>query len=159
MLSPVRVAQPARRIDEPPPARRGRPPIVHDNRAVQRFLGHYYRVGELCEDYWRAEDIFTGVVHLRSPGDGSTRTLSRQTVFHVLQWCPTIDLASVKRVTGGRLGDRATAQYAAAARVASKALADLFAGMRGGPRRESVRDARDRLDGPHHAELRALGLM
>jgi hypothetical protein len=99
---------------------------MHDNRAVSERLGGYLVAGELCEDVPGADDILTGTLEAKAPGDTAMRTLSRQTLFHVLQQCPTITVRTVAEVTNGRFAERTCRAYAAAARVASKALARQF---------------------------------
>lgn len=101
-------------------------PKMHDNRAVSERLRGYLVAGELCEDVPGADDIIAGVLEFKTPGDTATRTLSRQTLFHVVQQCPVITVEAVAQVTNGRFAERTCRAYAAAARVASKALARLY---------------------------------
>jgi hypothetical protein len=99
---------------------------MHDNRAVSERLHGYLKVREFCDDHPYADDIIAGVLSFKTPGDTATRTLSRQTLFHVLQQCPIITAEAVADVTYGRFAERTCRVYAAAARVASKALARRF---------------------------------
>lgn len=137
----------------------GRPALVHDNTQVQRFLAGYYCVSELCEDYREVDDIFSGVLELKTQGDTATRSLSRQQLFHILQWCPVITATAVNRATNARHASRTVEKYAALARVASKALEGFLRKLPKGARKVSVKDSRDAVDGPYHEELRALGLL
>jgi hypothetical protein len=132
---------------------------MHDNRRVQHYLSAFYCVTELCEHHREAEDIFAGVLSLKTAGDTATRTLSRQQLFHILQWCPEITVRAVLQVTHGRIARQTAEKYAASARVASKALEALFRRLSGGSRRLTPRQAQDALDGPFFAELQAAGLM
>jgi hypothetical protein len=132
---------------------------MHDNRHVQQFLSTFYSVTELCEHHRRADDIFSGVLELKTAGDTSTRSISRQQLFHILQWCPEITVRAVLEVTRGRLARQTAERYAALARVASNALERFIRRLPEGPGKRTARQSRDALDGPFFAELRATGLM
>ena len=97
-------------------------PKTHDNATVQDFLDGFYSAGELCIHHPEIDDIFSGVLELKTAGDTATRSLSRQALFHILQWCSAIDVASINEATSGRYAYRSLAGYAAVARVASKAI-------------------------------------
>lgn len=135
-------------------------PRSHNNQAVLAFLTAYDRAFDLFREHPAVEDIFTGVLELRSPGDSATRTLSRRVIFNVLKRCPRIDVAAVTEVTGGKYAYRTAASYAAVARVASKAIEGYLGGDPKGIdlMLPSQRD-RDELDAPYRLELQALGLM
>ena len=123
---------------------------MHDNTKVRDFLFGYFSAGELCREYLAIDDIFSGVLALKSPGDSSTRSLSRQVLFHVLQWCQTIDVASINTVSNGQYAYRTLAGYAATARVASKAIEGFI--DRVSPARAdalTVSEARRRVDEPY----------
>jgi hypothetical protein len=139
--------------------RLGRPAIVHNSTRVQQFLAGYYCASELCEDYREVDDIFSGVLELKTEGDTATRSLSRQQLFHILQWCPVITAAAVNRATNARHASRTVEKYAALARVASKALEGFLQKLPKAARKVSVKDCREAVDGPYHEELKALGLM
>lgn len=94
-----------------------------DNRTVSEFLQPYLTCAELVDDYPRMDDIFSGALAAKTPGDSSTRTLSRGTLFHVLRACADITTAEVERVTHGRYKPSTLAAYAGRARLASLAIA------------------------------------
>jgi len=135
------------------------PPKTHDNERVQAFLQPYLKPHELCEDLPKVDDIFSGVLQLKTAGDTSTRSLSRRTLFHILQSCPSIDVASIDRAVDGRYAYNTLAAYAAAARVASKALQGLIERLPEGALRLTIVQERHRLDGPYHDGLREMGLL
>ena len=97
-------------------------PKAHDNTVTQSVLDGYYSAAEVCEDHARIDDIFSGVLALKTGGNTATRSLSRQTLFHILQCCQTIDVISINKATHGRYAYSSIAGYAATARVASKAI-------------------------------------
>ena len=134
-------------------------PKMHDNTKVQAFLFNHYYVTELCETFPQIDDIFSGILELKTPGDTSTRSLSRTVLFHILQWCPVIDVASIERVTHGRYAYRSLAGYAASARVASKAVERFIDTLPGGRREMSTKQAQEAIDAPHMAELEGLSLI
>jgi hypothetical protein len=134
-------------------------PKIHSSHRTQALLDTYSTAAELCEDLPAIDDILSGALELKTAGNTSTRSLSRQTLFLILQRCPTIDVDSINKATHGRYAYRSLASYAAAARVASKAIEGLI--RRAGPQatRLNIRQERARLDAPYHAELEALALL
>jgi len=128
-----------------------------DNAKVSDFLDGYFSAGELCRDYPEVDDILSGVLALKTAGDTSTRSLSRQVLFRILQCCPAIDVASIDVMTNGQYSYRSLAGYAAAARVASKALAEFADRMRPGePQALSFGESRKRLDAPYAIEASSI---
>jgi hypothetical protein len=127
-------------------------PKTHDNRRVQEFLDVFPSVSELCVELPAVDDIFAGVLALRSGGNTATRSLSRRALFLILQDCETIDAASVDAATGGRYAHSTVLAYAALARVASKALEGLIG--TGAAAAGSVA-ARVELDRPYIDQLEA----
>lgn len=101
---------------------RGRPPKAHDNRRVAAFVSHYPTAFDLGQDRPALDDVLTGAAHLQSAGQGSTRPLSRLKLFMVLQHCQTISTGAVSGVLGGECCRSQADRYAAAARVASRAI-------------------------------------
>ena len=97
-------------------------PKVHDNRKVRALLDGYVSCQELCEDYPALDDIFSGVLELKTQGDTSTRSLSRQVLFHILQQCRTIDVSSVKGATRLPYAYTTIAAYAPSASAYSAQL-------------------------------------
>lgn len=97
-------------------------PKTHNNTRVRAFLAGYVSVHELCEDYPAIDDIFSGTLELKTAGVTSTRSLSRQVLFHILQQCRTIDVSSVKGAARLPYAYTTLAAYAALARVTSKAI-------------------------------------
>lgn len=135
-------------------------PKTHDNAPVRAFLAPYSTATELCTDHPAIDDLFSGVLALKTAGDTATRSLSRSTLFHILQRCPAVTVEGVKEATTGRYAQRSNEAYAACARVASKALAGFIAKLPPVERpRLTIRQEQEALDAPYHAELRALGLM
>lgn len=135
-------------------------PKTHNNAAVATFLEAYYCASELCEEFPRIDDIFSGVLAAKTAGDTATRSLSRSTLFHILQFCPVIDVESVKEATHGRFSDRTLHKYAAAARVASMAL-ERFIEQWVVPDTQpmTLKQAQQAIDAPYRAELLASGLI
>jgi hypothetical protein len=135
-------------------------PKVHDNIRVMSMLQPFVTTGELCRTHPAAEDIFSGSLELKTAGDTSTRSLSRRTLFHILQHCPTISVASIASATLGRYAYCTLASYAAAARVASKALAKYIDRLSSTKMpTPTLMQERQALDAPYDVELRALGLL
>lgn len=132
---------------------------MHDNLPIHEFLFGFYSVGELCAHFPQVDHILTGVLELKTAGDTSVRTLSRSTLFHILQWCPTIDVASINTATNGRYAYNTVAGYAATARVASKALRRFIEELPPTASRMTIKEAQQSVDAPHHEELRTLGLL
>ena len=122
-----------------------------DNRQVKTFLDGFLTPFELCRDYPFVDDILSGVLELKSERNTATRSLSRRTLFTILQQCDTIDVPSLMVATGGRYKYATLAAYAASARVASKAI-QRFIGE--AAPRDNLADARRQLDEPFHALLR-----
>lgn len=138
---------------------RGRPSISHDNTLVQDFIASYLTVSELCEDHPQIDNIFSGVLELKTEGDTSTRSLLRSQLFHILQTCPLITTSSVTHATGARYARQTVERYAALTRVISKAIEKQLPGLHRDAPVISDKKTRDVLDAPYHAELRSLGLM
>lgn len=142
-----------------PPRTRGRPPIKHDNRRIQRFVRSHLSAHDLCEHFPRIDDVFEGVVHLQSQGERHTRPLSRCKLFRVLQGCSVIDTVGVGEVLQGAAAST-IARYAAAARASARAI-DRLLDAHPGWEVEADRHAVEQqaVDAPYHAELRALRLL
>ena len=128
-------------------------PKVHDNRKVRSFLDGYVSCQELCEDYPPLDDIFSGVLELKTQGDTSTRSLSRQVLFHILQQCRTIDVSSVKTATRLPYAYRTLLAYAGIARVASKAIERFSDGLLNRTAVVSLGRCRRAIDAPYADEL------
>lgn len=98
-------------------------PKTHDNHAVCEFLADYESAADLCGDYPRIDDIFSGVLAAKTVGDTAKRALNRSTLFKILQGCPVITAEAINIATHGRYtSPRSLTGYAAAARVASRAV-------------------------------------
>lgn len=134
-------------------------PKTHNNSTVQAFLSNYYTVTELCDTFFSIDDIVSGVLELKTPGDSSTRTLSRKLLFHILRWCPMIDVASIEKLTRGRYSYNSLAGYATVARVASKAIESFIGSLPKRPQGLTLKQEREAIDAPYRAELEALGLV
>mgnify|MGYP003383582924 CR=1 FL=1 len=134
-------------------------PKQYDNAKVSHFLGGFYHSSQLCEEYPQIDNIFSGVLELRTAGDTATRALSRQTLFHVLQWCPVIDVEAINEVTNRQYAYPTLTRYAALARVASKALGRFIEQLPTEGRATTVKQAQQALDAPYLAELEAMGLL
>ena len=132
---------------------------MHTNTKTQSFLSNHYTITELCNTYPQIDDIFSGLLELKTSGDTSTRALSRKVLFHILQWCPVIDVASIAQVTHGKYAYNTIAGYATLARAASKALERFIDRLPEGPPEMTLRQAQEALDAPYMAELKALGLV
>lgn len=128
-------------------------PKTHNNTRVRAFLAGYVSMQELCEDYPPIDDIISGILELKTEGVTSTRTLSRQVLFHILQQCRTIDLSSVKGTTRVPYAYTTLAAYAALARVASKAVERFTDALAEGKAALSLGRARAALDAPYADEL------
>ena len=134
---------------------------IHDNQTVRSFVEGYITSSSLCMDYPSMDDIFSGVLELSAEGSTSTRSLSRKVLFHIIRSCPFIDIESLSRATYGKYSYRSLAGYAAAARVASKAIEGSLKGM---PCNDEgvdlvTRQEQALLDAEYNDELRALGLI
>ncbi len=136
------------------PRGRGRPPITTDNRRVQEFVCCFVTAHELCETYPRIDDVLEGAVQAQTIGEAHTRPLSRSKLFLVLQCCSVVSTASVAEVLPDASAST-VARYAAAARVASMAIAKLLDGHLGW---ELTVD-RWAMDLPSQEELKALSLL
>ena len=132
-------------------------PKTHDNGRVHRYLHSYLKAWELCEAHPAIDDIFSGVLALKSEGDSSTRSLSRQVLFHILQCCPSIHVGAISGATNGRYAYSTNAAYAAASRVASKAIANYLDQMNCKVQPLTILEERKRLDAPYLARLEATG--
>lgn len=135
-----------------------RPAKTHDNAKVHAYLVGILSVTELAEHIPEADDIFTGVLELKTGGCTSTRTLSRKVLFRILQRCPCITVEAVRQATGRQYAQRTLEMYAALARVASKALEGAIARLPEGPLKPTLRDDRKAIDAPYDERLQALGL-
>lgn len=141
------------------PSSRGRPPRAHDNARVSAFMGSYLEVGELLECWPRMDDILTGVAHLQSEGQGSTRPMSKRLLFRVLRSCPLISTQAAAVALGLRYSLTSAKRYAASAVVASRAVLALLVAD---PRYEAAGGLaadREALDAPYRHDLRAVGLV
>lgn len=134
----------------------GRPPKSHDNAAVCQYLAGFDSCFELAEHHPEADDIFCGVLGLRTGGVTSTRTLSRRSLFRILRQCPTITTDAVAAALGHSRARRTCEAYAAMARVASTALAALFRGLPVDHSRITPGEARRQIDAPYAEELAAI---
>jgi hypothetical protein len=133
-------------------------PKTHDNREVSQFLADYWSASDLAENLPQADDVLSGVLALKTEGDTATRSLSRFTLFTVLQSCETIDVASIEEVTLGRYGASTLCRYAAAARVASKALAAIIRRLPANEKLGGLKKAQRDLDTSYRTELETVGL-
>lgn len=131
---------------------------VADNSRVSDFLYGYFSAGELSREYSRIDDILSGVLELKTAGDTSTRALSRQVLFRILQCCPSIDVASINVMTNDRYAYSTLASYAALARVASKAIDSLISeAISQAP--VTAGEARTLIDAQYSEELHRHGLI
>lgn len=103
-----------------------RPPKSHDNTAVAAFLEPYCFAREACAAYPWLDDIFVGIFGAKTEGDTSARSLSRKTLFHILQRCPVITAEAVSRAMGDNTAPRTARAYALAARAASLFIAKFI---------------------------------
>jgi len=111
---------------QPLKARPGRPTIHHDNSRVQELMVNFDFISNLAEVLPRLDDVLTGMTHLQTEGQASTRPLSKKKLFRVLRSCPVISTAEVA-LSIGRSYSRATvARYALHARAASKVVEHLL---------------------------------
>lgn len=150
----------ARAAATTPSRGRGRPALVLDNRRVQAFIHCFDTARDLAEAMPRLDDAITGITHLQTEGQASTRPLSKLMLFRALQRCPAIDTASVAVALGREYSLATVKRYTAIARVASKAidrLLDLH------PSWETIaiqiKESREEIDRPYFQEAQALGLM
>ena len=133
-------------------------PKRHDNRQVHEFVGGYFKAYEVCRDYPAIDDILSGILELQTEGSTSTRSLSRQVLFHILQSCPFIDVESIRQATHGRYSYRSLAGYAATARTASKAIQGFLAKLPPFALRLTVVEARRLIDAPFLGDLLRRGV-
>jgi|GEM_PF-6210702 hypothetical protein len=97
---------------------------VHDNRAVKAFLAPLPpALREGLEEHPWLDDILTGAVCLKSPGHRSTRPLKASLVYLLVGLSDVISVETVHEMTAGRYSNQQASRYAAASRVASKAIA------------------------------------
>ena len=134
-------------------------PKAYQNLTVRTFLADYFHAGELCAEFPQIDDIFSGALELKTSGNSSTRSLSRQVLFHSLQWCSVVDVASINEATNHHYAYRTLASYAAAARVVSKAMERFIGALSKTPHRLTLRQEQQALDAPFMAELAELGLV
>ena len=134
-------------------------PKTHNNQKVKDFLTPYARAFEVCEDFPVIDDIFSGVLALKTEGDTATRSLSRQTLFQVLQQCPSITVESINEATLGVYAYRSLAGYAALARVASEAIHRFIDKLSPRPGELTYAESRTLTDAPYQGELLELGLV
>lgn len=130
----------------------------YDNRQVSEFLKGYISASEVCEDYPWIDDIFSGVLELKTEGNNATRSLSRRVLFNVLLRCQTISVESVSIATGAKYAYRTVAEYALLARVASKSITRHLSTLRQEDK-PSLGEEREGLDAPYYAELEDAGLL
>lgn len=147
-------------MSEPSIKRRGRPALCHDNRRVQAFVQKFGTVSEMVEELPVLEGILTGIVHLQTEGQASTRPLLKRMLFRALHGCETISAERVAVALGQKYSRAAVARYVAHARVTSNALAG-FLDRHPAIETEatSCRMSRMELDRAHFEELGKQGLM
>lgn len=134
-------------------------PKTLDNTTTQAFTADFLTARELCESCRTADDIFSGVLAAKTWGNSAARSLSRQTLFHILQSCPTITVDGIDKATAGRYATSTLQAYAAAARVASWALAGLAGRAGQKDHRPTIQEERRLIDAPFRQQLQALGLV
>ena len=135
-------------------------PKKHDSQSVHAFLSNYFTASDLCSDHPQVDDIFSGALALKTAGNTATRSLSRSALFHILQRCPVITVAAAGAATNSRYAQSTLEVYAAAARVASNAIAGLIrTPTEGAPKGLTVKQEQELIDAGYHAELQALGLV
>lgn len=136
---------------------------MHDNTAARAIVDPFLTVGQLCRAIPQADDILCGVLAARAEGDTATRTLSRRSLFRILQACPSITVEAVREALPRGYAERTLRAYAAAARVASRALAGLAVlhphAVRRALEQQTDRLERLRLDAPYHRDLERQGLL
>ena len=128
-------------------------PKMHDNLDVKNFLSDYFHAGALCEQFHKMDDIFSGVLELKTSGNTATRSLSRQVLFHILQCCEVINVESIKEATNGQYAYRTMTVYASTARVASKAIERFIAGLPKDTTTTTTRQDQQALDASYMVEL------
>lgn len=132
-------------------------PKTHDNQKVKDFLTPYVQALDVCDDYPAIDDIVSGALALKTEGDTATRSLSRKTLFQVLQQCQSITVESINETTQGKYLYRSLAGYAALARVASEAIGRFIDRLSPGELNHS--ESRRLTDAPYREELLELGLV
>ena len=136
------------------PKKRGRPTIQHDNSQVASFLSCFPCLYDAREAFPWLDDIFTGVVHLQTEGQASTRPLSRSSLYRVLSACEALQQQAVAGALPGSPSGRTAYRYAAIARVASTAIArELERQPHLLPEAQNWKADRDALDAPYMADL------
>lgn len=129
--------------------RRGRPAIVHDNVRVRAFLCRFASLIDLTEEVPELDDVLTGIAHLQTEGQCSSRPLSKRMLFRALQACDVISTDAIAGALGRDYSRATLGRYTAHARAASKAIERL---LRLRPDWEAaaggLRAARDELDAP-----------
>jgi hypothetical protein len=113
------------------------------------FLTGYFSAAEACQEHSWLDDILAGVVVLKTAGDTGTRPLSRKVLFCLLQRCEVVSTLEVGTVLAGRAKPRTVERYAAAARVASKAITIHLPTVRSCA---GIREARTAIDAPALAD-------
>jgi hypothetical protein len=111
----------------PQRTKRGRPAIVHDNRRVQAFVQRF--AGAFCdlaEELPALNDVLTGITHLQTEGQDSSRPLSKHMLLRVLHGCDSISTEAVAVALVREYSKAAVARYTAHARTASKAIEALL---------------------------------
>ena len=99
-------------------------PKHHDNTTTRDLLEHFLGTEDLRCNFSPINDVLVGVSQLKTAGDGATRALVRvDLLFRILQALPGITSEAVQRFMGPGSSARTAWAYAAAARVASKAIA------------------------------------
>jgi hypothetical protein len=99
--------------------KRGRKPIIHDNRLVKSYLMPCTSLAGACRVFAFAESLFTGVANLDYTGN--TRPLSKRTLFDVLRNMDYISIDLVQKRTGYSYSH--AQRITLACRVLSKAFA------------------------------------
>ena len=98
-------------------------PKQHDNSTAKNLLEHFLGMDDLRCYFSRINDILVGVSMLKSEGASSTRARIRvDLLFRILQALPVITSEAVQRFMGAGASASTAWTYAAAARVASKAI-------------------------------------
>jgi hypothetical protein len=132
----------------------------HDNRRVSAFVAAFDTVSDLCEEFPAVGDILTGVSWLKSPGHTATRPLSRRMLFLALVRCQFITTESTALATDRSYSRTQVERYAAHARVASKAIAQLLDRQPNlETRAQAIIDAKVELDAPYMLQLQSQGLL
>lgn len=99
---------------------------LFDSGRVQQFIARFPHISALYGHARAIDDIFEGSVRAQSEGHTATRPLSKRMLFRVLARCPTIGTQAVDWAIGGGYSRAQVYRYAAAGRVASRAIASLL---------------------------------